>query len=272
MFQSGVQAIASGVTTGTITFPTTFDVVPTVQLVAIRNISADGSKIFIGAEPTSRSTTGMTFLLHTATTTANYELVWLAGSTASILDAMSTLAARKLSGYAPANSLPANFQIPFLNNDQSNLALLTAAAFWGTVVSRAAAVPGAPNAGLVAGRMDLAVDADWLYIQGAAGWGRIPIEFATSWDDQPFYRPFREGVAPITPAADTYVYTITYATAFGSGVVPRPMVTLHDLNGSAVDVLSYQVVFSDNEKFKIAFSAVPTSSTLYVYYMSRHLP
>lgn len=272
MFQSGFSAIGSGTNIVEITFPTAFDVLPAVQLAVIRNVSADGSKYFIGAEVTDCSTTSMEVALDTAPDTANYELVWLAGSTASILDAMSALAARKLSGYATANSLPKNFQIPFLNTDQSSLSLLTAAAFWGSLVSRAAAVPGAPNTGLVAGRMDMAVDANWLYIQGPSGWGRVPVEFSTSWETQPFYRPFREAVARITPVADTYVYTITYATAFAEGVVPKVMITLHDLNGVDVEVLGCQVVFSDNEKFKIAFTSVPSSSTLDVYYMARHLP
>lgn len=283
MFQTGSEAISNGATTKVVTFPTPFAADPDTIIAVMRNISADVSKTVIQAEVTAQSASGFTVKLGAATDTVNYELVWLAGTAASILDTMSVLAGRKLTSYgALASLINATFKMPLLDmSGIPSLKLVDATTFWSAVVQRASAVPASPLAAIT-DAMAMTVHDGWLYISAQDQWVRLPVDASLTWDAQPFYVPFREreisfveespGVDEILVGADQLVYTIPFVTPFEAGNDPKVMVQLTDLNGSAIFQYTAQVTQRDLEGFDVTFSAPIQNYTLKLYYMARQLP
>jgi hypothetical protein len=283
MFQSGSESITNGVSQFTITYPVAFAADPDVIIAVVRNTSADSPKYIIQASITEQSATAFTVSLDAATTSGNYELVWLAGSAASILDTMSVLAGRKLTSYgALASLINAEFKMPLL--DMAGipaLKLVDATTFWSAVVQRASAVPASPLAALT-DTMSMTLHEGWLYISDSDQWVRIPADRSVSWTDQPFYVPFREreitfveatpGADEILVVADQLVYTIEFDTPFEAGNDPKVLLQLVDLNGAAVFQYTAQVTRRDLDGFDVTFSAPIQNYTLQLYYMARQLP
>lgn len=272
MLQSGSQFIPQGNTTVLVSFPTSFATLPAVVLAAVRNLSADVSKAFISVEPVSQSSAGFTANLSAAPGTANYELVWMAGDASQMLDLLSNTMGRKLSSYGPlATLLGSGFQIPVLTTDPvPTLKLLSEDAFWGSVVRKAASIPSSATQD---GRTGLVITTDdaWGYIGGTTGWGRWPIDFSPTWDAKPFFVPFREGEAQITAVADQVTYRIDFDTPFAANPVPRVMLSLSNLSGGDVDLLSWQITAVDLNGFDVTFSSPPSNNNLAVYYMARQI-
>lgn len=273
MFQSGSETIPISSTAHTVTFPVAFAVTPETIIAVVRNTTADSPKYIVQASVTQQSATAFTVSLDAATNTGNYELVWLAGSPASILDTMSVLAGRKLTSYgALASLINATFKLPLLDMaGVPALKLVDASTFWSAVVQRASAVPASPLASIT-DKMAMTVHDGWLYISAQDQWVRVPVDQSVSWTDQPFYVPFREKEVLITPVADQLVYTFTFDTAFEAGNDPMVLTQLVDVNGTAVFQYNTQVTARSLTDFDLTFSSPIQNSTLRLYYMARQLP
>jgi len=273
MYQSGSQAISNGATTVTVSYPAPFTTTPDTVVPVIRNVSADDPKYIVSASVIAEDRFGFTVSLDVEINTGNYELAWLAGTASDIVDALSALAGRKLTSYGALNTLiDVPFKMPVLDlRSTPKLAMLDQDTFWSAVVQRVA-VPSGPLSGLP-GTFAIAADDNWLYITGANQWLRLPQDSSPSWTAQPFYVPFREAEVLLdSPVANQVTYHIAFATPFGSGELPKIMITLADVNGAAVVAYTYQVTDRDLTGFDLTFSAPLQNSTLRVYYMARQLP
>lgn len=272
MLQSGSQFIPQGATSVLVTFPTPFPTTPAVVLTMVRNLSADVSKAFINVEPVGQSSTTFTASLASGPATANYELVWMAGSASQMLDLLSNTIGRKLSSYGLMASLQGSeFQIPALVTDPvPALKLISESAFWASVVRRAASVPTSATDG---GRTGLvfATDGAWGYIGGEAGWGRFPVDYSPAWDAKPFFVPFREGEQQITAVSGQISYRIDFDTPFAADPAPKIQISLSNLSGGNVELLTWQLTTIDLSGFVITFNSPPSNNDLAVYYMARQV-
>jgi hypothetical protein len=273
MFQSGSETIPINATSHQVTFPVAFTAVPETVIAVVRNTTPDSPKYIIQANEIERTAADFTVSLDAETNTGNYELVWLAGSPASILDTMSVLAGRKLTSYgALASLINASFKLPLLDTaGVPALKLVDASTFWSAVVQRASAVPSSPLAA-ISDKMAMTVHDGWLYISAQDQWVRVPVDQSVSWTAQPFYVPFREKEVLITPVADQLVYTFTFDTAFEAGNDPLVLTQLADVNGAAVFQYNTQVTGRDLTGFDLTFASPIQNSTLRLYYMARQLP
>jgi len=273
MYQSGSQAIPNAATTVTVTYPSAFAVVPDTLVPVVKNVSADAPKYIVSASVIAEDRFGFTVSLDVEINTGNYELAWLAGTAADIVDALSALSGRKLTSYGPLSSLlNATFKLPLLDlRGVPKLVLADQATFWSAIVQRAP-VPTGPLSGLP-DTFAIAADNEWIYITGASQWLRVPADSSASWTAQPFYVPFREAEVLLdSPVADQVTYHFTFATPFSTGAAPKIMISLVDVNGAAVVAYTYQVTARDLTGFDLTFSAPLQNSTLRVYYMARQLP
>lgn len=274
MFLQGNTPISNAATSVSVTFPTAFGSVPAVVLPVVRNVSADGTKYLIEASVTALSTTGFTAEFDVATNTANYELSWLAGDMAAVLDTFSALQGKRISDYPALALLDKNFKIPILSTAPTvTLRTLSDAALWDAVVRRAAEAPLNPAAGQRDG-LEFFIDptGGYAYASSSTGWGRWPVDFSTSWATQPFYVPFREAEVTITAVPGQSAYAVTFATAFAAGNIPKVLIQLSDVSGGDITLLSHQVTARSLSGFTIQLSAVPETNNLKVYYIARQLP
>jgi len=276
MFQSGVTPLSDGTTQVDVVFPLAFSATPDTIYPVVQNVSADGTKYIIVANIIAKSTVGFTAAFDAAINSSNYELVWMAGSSADVVDMVATLNGRRLTSFAPASTLRQRFKLPIIaTTPVPHIELVDDNVFFASVARRAANVPAGPLDGSRS-VLEFAVDDDWLYVGLPSRWGRLPLESGASWTTQSFYRPFREGIHTVVPVSGQVTYTIAFDTPFASGADPEIQVTLRNtLTGGGADtnkeILAHQVVARSLSGFTIAFSSPPTVNNLVVYYMARQL-
>lgn len=274
MYLEGTESITSGATSVAVVFASSFDVVPLHVQPFVRNTSADVTKRAILALVTAVDEDGFTVQLSQATNTANYELVWHAGDTASILNSGEPLQGQALARALPAGPIASlrDFRIPLLTPDSQGkptLRSLTSANFWQSIPFRAA-IPSGP---LAAGRdksLNLAIDNNWLYVGLQDRWARIPLDNGMNWDSQPYFVPFREAEVGVTPVSLQVEYTFAFPTPFSAGELPRVLFTLTNLGTPPITLVTATVTETTLSGFTLTFSAVP-SADVQVYYMARQM-
>ena len=274
MYLEGTESITSGTTSVAVVFASSFDAVPLHVQPFVRNTSADATKRAIIALVTAVDEDGFTVQLSQATNTANYELVWHAGDTASILNSGEPLQGQALARAMPAGAISAlrDFRIPILtpdNQGKPTLRSLTSANFWQSIPFRAA-IPSGP---LAAGRdksLNLAIDNNWLYVGLQDRWARIPLDNGMNWDRQPYFVPFREAEVDVTYVADQVEHTFAFPTPFSAGELPRVLFTLTNTAAGPIDLLTATITETTLNGFTLTFSAAPTAD-VQVYYMARQM-
>lgn len=269
MLQTGTQAIADAATTAVVTFATVFTSTPTVIIPVVVNTSGDGGILTPAMTVTVKTTTGFTVLFSEAIDSENYQLMWLAGDAAGAVELMG---GKKLTSYQNIDSLLNHqFKIPCLDLEgQPGMKLISEETFWSAVLQRAAQIPASPLAGLT-GNLTVTADANWLYIETSDRWARIPLDASASWSTQPFYVPFREAEVALDDNTGDQVVTLTFATPFPTGELPKVMVTLLDTTSTEVAPMAFQVTDITLEGFSITLAAPLQSDNVAVYYMARQL-
>lgn len=269
MLQTGTQAIADAATTAVVTFATVFTSTPTVIIPVVVNTSGDGGILTPAMTVTVKTTTGFTVLFSEAIDSENYQLMWLAGDAAGAIELMG---GKKLTSYQNIDSLLNHqFKIPCLDLEgQPGMKLISEETFWSAVLQRAAQIPASPLAGLT-GNLTVTADANWLYIETSDRWARIPLDASASWSTQPFYVPFREAEVALDDNTGDQVVTLTFATPFPTGELPKVMVTLLDTTSTEVAPMAFQVTDITLEGFSITLAAPLQSDNVAVYYMARQL-
>lgn len=277
MYQQGTTSIANGATSVVVTFPQDFASAPAVVVPVVRNISNDGTKLPIVANPTSWNAVGFTVTLSQATNSANYELVWIAGDSQAVLAVFSALSGRSLSSFPSTASLRSDFLLPLLmTTPTSALKHLTPEAFWGAVVQRMGTQPGTPGDALPdhnALGAYLDETGGYLYLSGATKWLRVALDGSANWTGQPFFVPFREATVVLEPDGSATEFDVTFDTAFSAGENPSVAFSL----GIPADVTSPAIMHAMQKGsstltgFTLLFNA-PLQHNVTVYYYARQLP
>jgi hypothetical protein len=168
MFQQGLTSLTSGVASAAITFDEAFAAVPEVILAVVQNTSGDASKSLISAEVDSSSTSGFTVHLSAAPPTANYQLAWIAGSAAAIIQ----LAGRRLSDFPDlASGILDTDYLLITHTDTSpatmRLRWAVLRAFFPNLKS---VIPGSPAASGQAGQ--IVISPKYIYTHDGTLWGQ----------------------------------------------------------------------------------------------------
>ena len=119
MIYDGVVALPMGVDTLDVVFPTAFDTVPSV-IAMVENIEtedSDGPILSIQATVRDRTVSGFTAAFNTPTDSAEYNLVWYAGSDEDFSDILAVaIRGRRVSDLTLAYSFSDADYFPFVKN------------------------------------------------------------------------------------------------------------------------------------------------------------
>lgn len=271
--QSGSSAIASGARSHTVTFPVAYvGTAPELVLPGVKNNTNETPQALITAFVTEVTLTTFTVQLSGTTPSANYELMWWAGSAADAL-AMVTFYNQTFSQQPVAVApLGTNDRLVLVRmssglprTQQVRLELLDLR--W----VRRQTVPATPETAGTA--MDLAIDADYLYARGPSYWHRIPLNPETSFADDQSIWPTRRGVVSLA-TADGTVQSFTFATPFSSG--DPPIMSKCQIQNLSADSDKFAIVVLPSSTtlsgFTVMLSAIPPSDEYQLFYEAVQSP
>ncbi len=213
-YQQGITPIPDGVDTLSVEFPAAYTATPELVLAIVENVT-DVSPTSYSAMVTAKSSTGFTVYLDGVTSTANYNLVWMAGS-ASLLYKVVTAVGLNVASTPYINGTP-NANSYFVVVDMSGTPAVSRLK-WSTVSTLFAKfVATPPSAPTDAGSLgEWSVDTKYLYTHDGTLWGRFP-RTTSNWDIEAPSELVQEGTAALV--ADTRTITITFAEPFGGPVL-----------------------------------------------------
>lgn len=277
MYLEGQATIASGASQVSIVFSPAFSARPYVRH-NVSNISADVGKSVIGTlldsftQDGEGNYTGAVIKLSAAAPSANYKLDWQAGinqATAPIPQAASGITLASMTAGLNLSALE-DFRLGCQiqqGNRPREMRALDKAGLFGSVPS-IESVPTGPLQALPSGKsLPFAVDRNWLYVGTNGRWARVPLEYGTNWQQQPWLVPFREGEVTITPVVDQQEYEVTFATPFTGTITPRILLDVTNTN-TPVQLLSYNITARSTTGFTVTFSDVP-QGPVQLYYLAR---
>lgn len=264
MFQVGTHDLVSGALTGTATFPAAFAAIPSPPLVVpvVENFSADDPKLLIHAHVMDVTETGFEYELTGAPDTANYKLVYLAGSPEVLFAAITSMGRR-------VTQLPVFSGTPADTDRVGSLTRMspipqsyawTVGAIKSLFAGRLAAVPAAPTSNL-GDPLSFAIDANYLYVKLDTGAARIGLSTA-SWAISDAARKRETGSLACTSGQS--VQTITFAGEFP--VAPTLRFSIRNTAAGGKLMLHGMVTGRTTTTAEITLNADPDSADYYIDY------
>jgi hypothetical protein len=176
--QAGAEAVPSGATSVSITFPTAFtadaNAGPDTILVSMFNIT-DGSPMALDLVPTAKSNSAMTISWATPTDSANYVLSWVAAMAGEIESGGTIQEGVPFSSLPAAGATPSDSSLMLVVIDGQTKRVTVA-----ELLAGAARVRNPPSTPLAPGEANqIAVDSNYLYYHTGAAWGRVALD--TGW-------------------------------------------------------------------------------------------
>lgn len=208
-YQQGTANIGNGVTTTVVTFPVEMAATPAAILVSIENTTDASPLQHLDPTVKAKSTTGFTVEYSASTSTANYKLVWWAGSTMPVYQGVvsETVKISALPAYASAPH-PSGY-IPYVSMvGTPTTERVTWAVLYG-LFGRLTSVPTNVNTPGVAGNW--AVDSEFLYSHDGTLWGRTP-RVTSNWDIDTLVELVQEGTEDLTAGEQTL--SVVFETAY----------------------------------------------------------
>jgi len=250
-FQSGEEAIGSGVTTVNVTYPVAFGAAPDFVIAVVQNLT-DDPQLSLKAQVTSSSSTDFEVELSATTDSANYELAWIAGDTALVFSAITKLGTRITDLPAPSRELKPQDRIAVVQNGATN-----SVPFRDFESAFALKQESPPSASTDAGRISsVAYDADNAYLHVGDRWLRIArTGHPTDWNIPGVNstKPAQGGTVALADT-DTDV-SVVYPVAFPSdGAAPVITFTLSNTVDVSPTAIYGFVTASSLSGFTVKFS------------------
>jgi len=254
-FDDGRYDLINGQTDYTVAFGAVFGSAPDVVVAAVEN-SVDDPIVTIVPTITNRTTTTFDVNLSAAPDSDDYKLVWFAGS-AEVIFEVVTQYQRRMTQMPKSGTVPsANDLIPFV---RMSPVPKTEVLPWRLIeqyfTRYKAEPPTSPTDPGDPGQW--AMDANYVFFHNGVQWGRFPVQYVNSWDDDFTFNETRKGE---TALPQTATMAVVFATAFPPGNLPTPKaLVVSNTTGGDTLYIGHQLTALSIEGFTLAFTGIPDS-------------
>lgn len=268
-FDSGRYDLTNGQTDYTIPFGSAFGSVPDVVVAVVEN-ATDDPFLVIAATVTGRSTTDFDIELSQAPDSANYDLVWFAGSPEIFFEVI-TQYQRRMTKLPAAEAVPKKQDlVPFV---QMSPVPRTMVLPWRLVEAYFTRYKSeAPNNPTDPGEPgQWAMDANYIFFHNGTQWGRFPVQYVNSWSDDFTFNETRRDEVTLPQAA---THSVVFSSSFPSGEIPSPKALIVKNTSAVGDTLyiGVQLTAVSIDGFTVALSGVPDSGDYKLFYEFEQFP
>jgi len=252
-FQQGIKDIGDAAATVSVVYPAAFTGTPEVVIAVVQNSTDPPGFYAPVATVSASSNTGFTVTLSTATDSANYDLVWVAGDARIIFEILSQLGFR-VSELGFHTSVPLDDDyFPLIHTSPLPV---TKRIKWSVIKTAftqyVASPPSSQSAPGSVGQW--AVDVDFIYSHDGTSWGKTPR--TTSWDYTYVPRLTAEGQKDITQDADTV--SVVFAEAFGAA--PYVRYSFQNTAGGNIQILQGIIAAVSAAGFTVSLNTSPDTA------------